>query len=605
VPVLLNRQSPAQALIDNGSEFYGLIDERFAARCKLDRIQIAQRTISGVNADKGVSISEVAYAELDTGGYQQDRVYFYVHPKLGGPDLILGRPWLKSEGVIIDEHAGQIVFKDTGLVVKQEKQLPELDIKPVGAASLLNSCQHKENRVFAVSMADINKALGVKRYTDPREKFPEWLDKKFLKAFDQKEVERLPPLRPGVDHKIELIKDANGKTPEAPWGPLYNMSRDELLALRKKLHELLTNGWIRVSNSPAAAPVLFVKKPGGGLRFCVDYRALNQLTRKDRYPLPLIHETLNRIGRAKWFTKIDVVSAFQHIRIAEGDEWLTAFRTRFGLFEWLVLPFGLANGPSTFQRYINWALREYLDEFVSAYIDDVLIFTEGSRAQHRKQVEIVIQKLMDAGLTLNIDKSEFEVESTKYLGFIIEAGKGMRMDPEKVAAIRDWELPKSVKGVQSFLGFANFYRRFIKNFSDLASPLTALTRKDKRFEWNPEAEKAFNQLKDAFIHEPMLAQFDHERETIVETDSSGYCTGAVLSQFVDGILKPCAYFSKKNTPAECNYPIHDKELLAIVNSLREWRAELRSVKEFKIRSDHKNLEFFMTVQKLTERQIRW
>ncbi len=153
------------------------------------------------------------------------------------------------------------------------------------------------------------------------------------------------------------------------------MSQDELLVLRRTLTELLEKIFIRVSNSPAAAPVLFVRKPGGGLRFRVDYRGLNKLTKKNQYPLPLIYETLRNIGKAKWFTKLDVVSAFHKIRIAEGDEWMTAFRTRYGLFEWMVTPFGLANVPSTFQKYINWALRDYLDEFCSAYVDDVLIYT--------------------------------------------------------------------------------------------------------------------------------------------------------------------------------------------------------------------------------------
>ena len=185
---------------------------------------------------------------------------------------------------------------------------------------------------------------------------------------------------------------------------------------------------------------------------------MNQLIKKDRYPLPLIHETLERIGKARWFTKLDVIAAFHKIRIAEGDEWLTAFRTRFGLFEWLVTPFGLANAPSTFQRYINWTLRDFLDDFASAYLDDILVFSSGSLKEHREHVRKVLQRLKDAGLQLDIDKCEFEVQSTKYLGFIVEAGKGIRMDPEKVKAIMAWEVPRSVKGVQSFLGFANFYR---------------------------------------------------------------------------------------------------------------------------------------------------
>ena len=286
---------------------------------------------------------------------------------------------------------------------------------------------------------------------------------------------------------------------EVPFGPLYSMSRDELLVLRKALNELLDKGFIRVSRSPAAAPILFVKKPGGGLRFCVDYRSLNAITKKDRYPLPLINDTLERISKATWFTKLDVIAAFHKIRIEEGSEWMTAFRTGYRLFEWLVTPFGLANAPSTFQRYVNWTLREFLDDFVSAYIDDVLIFTNGSLNKHREHVTRVLERLQQAGLYVDIDKCEFEVTTTKYLGFIIEAGKGLRMDPAKVEAIVNWSAPTSVKGVRAFLGFANFYRRFIKDFSAEVAPLDRLTKKNARFISDESANGAFERLKKKFM----------------------------------------------------------------------------------------------------------
>ena len=168
---------------------------------------------------------------------------------------------------------------------------------------------------------------------------------------------------------------------------------------------------------------------------------------------------------------------------------MTAFRTRYGLFEWLVTPFGLANAPSTFQKYINWTLREYLDDFVSAYIDDILIFTTGSLRKHREHVNKVLEKLRQAGLQIDIDKCEFETQSTKYLGFIIEAGKGISMDPNEVKAILEWEAPKTIKGVRAFIGFANFYRRFIKDFSKITAPLIALTKKDTKFTWTDTANE--------------------------------------------------------------------------------------------------------------------
>lgn len=385
------------------------------------------------------------------------------------------------------------------------------------------------------------------------------------------------------------------------------MSREELLVLRKTLTELLGKGYIRASSSPAGAPVLFVHKPGGGLRFCVDYRGLNAVTKPDRYPLPLFKETLANLSKAKWFTKLDVRAAFHKLRIQEGDEWKTAFRTRFGLYEWLVTPFGLSGAPASFQRYINTALREHLDICLSAFIDDILIYGSGSKEEHEEDVRKVLKSLTKAGLHLDIAKCEFSVKSTRYLGFIVEAGQGIRMDPEKLRAIREWEAPKTVKGVRSFLGFANFYRQFIENYSLIAAPLTALTKKGTAFRWEKEEEAAFETLKRCFLSEPSLAQWDPDRITVVEADCSGYALGGCLLQEDEqGILKPVAYHSRKLLPTECNYEIHDKELLAIISCLEAWDGELRSVtKPFTILSDHKNLEHFTTTKRLTERQVRW
>jgi transposase InsO family protein len=403
-----------------------------------------------------------------------------------------------------------------------------------------------------------------------------------------------------------LDKDENGKDKVIPWGPLYNMSREELLVLRKTLTELSDKNFIRVSKSPAGAPVLFVRKPGGGLRFCVDYRGLNAITRKDRYPLPLVTETLRILNGAKWFTKLDVRAAFHKIRIAEGEEWKTAFRTRYGLFEWQVCPFGLSGSPATFQRYINWTLREHLDEFCSAYVDDILIFSSESLEDHQTKVQTVLSKLLEAGLQLDIDKCEFEKQKVKYLGFILEAGKGISMDPAKVEAIQAWQTPTSTKAVRSFVGFANYYRDFIDGFTNVVLPLTKLTGKDVPFKWSEQCEESFRNLKKAFVSAPLLAQFDPDKETNVECDASKWSSGGVLSQYQpDGSLKPCAYYSKKHSPPECNYEIHDKEMLAIVRCLEEWDAELRSTKHFTILTDHKNLLHFQKARMLSERQMRW
>ena len=230
----------------------------------------------------------------------------------------------------------------------------------------------------------------------------------------------------------------------------------------------------------------------------------------------------------------------------------------------------MTGAPATFQRYINRTLQEYLDEFCSAYIDDVLIYSSGSLSDHRKKVRKVLQRLQEAGLQVDIDKCDFEVESVKYLGFIVEAGKGIRVDPEKIRAVEQWERPTTVKGVRGFIGFANYYREFVPGFSTIAMPLTALTKKDVPFIWSDQYEGAFQRLKTLLISAPILVQWDPDWKTVVETDSSGYTVGGALSQYDDdGTLRPVAFFSRKNNPAECNYPIYDKELLADICYLKQ------------------------------------
>jgi hypothetical protein len=322
------------------------------------------------------------------------------------------------------------------------------------------------------------------------------------------------------------------------------MSEDELLVLRKFLQENLDKGFIRASTSLAASPVLFARKPGGGLRFCVDYRGLNAITIKNRYPLPLIRETLAQLSQAKYFTKLDVVAAFNRIRIKAGQEWMTAFNTRYGLFESLVMPFGLSNAPATFQAYINETLRPFLDIFCTAYIDDVLVYSN-DLATHKLHVQSVLQALQDAGLQLDVKKCEFDQTEVKYLGMIIST-EGVRMDPDKVDAIVNWEAPINVKDVQAFLGFSNFYRRFIRGFSRIVRPLVSLTKKDAKFNWTATCQEAFQTLKSLFTSAPILRHFDPSKETIVECDASDFVSSGILSQYdSDGTLHPVAFMSKK------------------------------------------------------------
>jgi hypothetical protein len=269
------------------------------------------------------------------------------------------------------------------------------------------------------------------------------------------------------------------------------------------------------------------------------------------------------------------------------------------------MPFGLTNAPATFQNFINDVLAPYLDRFCTAYVDDMLIYSD-TFEEHQKHVNLVLEAFEKAGLHLKPEKCEFHYQEVKYLGLIIST-EGIKMDPEKITAVQDWEAPRNLKDVRAFLGFANFYHRFVRNYSKIIQPLTLLTQKGVAFAWKEEQQRVFDDLKNTFTSAPVLARFDLDHDVIVETDASNYvCTG-VLSQYDDdGILHLVTFFLKKHSTVECNYKIYDKELMAIVRAFEEWRPELQSViNPICVLSNHKNLEYFTTTKLLNRRQARW
>lgn len=423
--------------------------------------------------------------------------------------------------------------------------------------------------------------------------------RKFRELFDQSINQPLPEHGP-YDHEIPIMP---GKEPV--YKPIYQLSEKETQALKEYLDENLKKGWIRHSTSSAGYPILFVPKKDGSLRLCVDYRHLNSITVKDRYPLPLIAEIQDAIRGAKWFTKLDVADAYNRLRIKEGDEWKTAFRTKFGHFEYLVMPFGLTNAPATFQRYINSVLSGYIFDFVVAYLDDILIYSK-TLEEHVQHVKKVLRRLGDAKLRLKLKKCEFHVQETDFLGHRITL-EGIQTDKDKVQAILEWPIPTNVKELQSFIGLINYYRRYIEGYAKIMKPLFDLLRKDKAYEWTDDQQRAFDEAKKRITSAPILIQHDPEKPTTIETDASDYAIGARMTQpGQDGKPRPVAFYSRKLTPAELNYEIHDKELLAIVTAFRTWRVYLEGAKHtIQVISDHKNLTYFTTTKVLTRRQARW
>lgn len=375
--------------------------------------------------------------------------------------------------------------------------------------------------------------------------------------------------------------------------------------LKDYIDENLSKGFIRQSSSPAGAPVLFVKKKDGSLRLCVDYRGLNSVTIKDRAPLPLIKETFDCIRGSTIFTCLDLRGAYNLLRIAAGEEWKTAFRTRYGLFEYCVMPFGLCNAPASFQTMINDTLRPFLDHFVVVYLDDICIYSKNEE-EHVRHVTQVLETLAQHDLYVKAEKCIWHAKEVPFLGFLI-SDKGITMDPAKITSITAWPEPKSQHDLQVFLGFANFYRNQIGFYSKGAKQLYALLKKDVPFKWTPAESDAFRKLKQCFVDAPIRRHFDPDKPTFLETDASDGAIGGILSQVgEDGLLHPCAYHSRTLQPAKLNYEIYDKELLAIVDCFKEWRIYLQGAKhKTTVWTDHKNLVYFTTTKNLNQRQTRW
>ncbi|GJP47147.1 hypothetical protein CLOM_g6374 [Closterium sp. NIES-68] len=424
--------------------------------------------------------------------------------------------------------------------------------------------------------------------------------KELLKEFQDILPDDLPnELPPYRTHQHEIVEEPGSKpTFRAP----YRLSPTELTDMKKQIEYLLAKGLIRPSTSPYGAPVLFTPKPDGSLRMCIDYRALNKQTIKNKYPIPRIDDLLDQLRGATVFSKLDLRSGYWQIRMADNSIHKTAFRTRYGSYEYLVMPFGLTDAPATFQAEMNHILRPLLDECVVVYLDDILIYSRDMK-QHVEHLRRVFEILRRERFYVKLSKSEFALEKVQFLGHMVSA-QGVHVDPKKIEAVRTWKTPENVKELQQFLGFANYYNRFVPQYAKLAAPLTNLLKKNTPYKWEPKHQEAVEQLKQALTSAPVLILPDPERDYVIEADASDQAVGAVLMQDQGNGLQPIAYLSKKLHGAELNYPIHDKEALAIIIAFKAWRCYLEG-RRTTVYTDHCSLKYLKTQPNLSRRQVRW
>ena len=584
------RKHSVQALLDTGCT--GSCIHRDLVRRAGLTPKPYERPIPVHNADGTPNVGGhiTHYVEVFiTVGNHREKMQLLV-TDLGKADLFLGHEWIQHHNPVIDWQKKTLEFERC-------PHSCEMVLDEGDRIFMLKVPEYLHARRASVAMDIAIEQHKMRKPKTFEETVPEHYHD-YRDVFEDSAFETLPERRP-YDHAIELLPDAK------PYcGKIYPMPRAHQEALDEFLDENLRTGRIRPSKSPWGAPFFFVKKKDGKLRPVQDYRKLNAMTKKNKYPLPLMSELFDKLKGAKYYTKLDVRWGYNNIRMKHGDEEKAAFITNRGLFEPTVMFFGLSNSPSTFQTMMNDIFKDLiLQGHVIIYLDDILILSQDLK-EHRSIVRKVLQILRDNKLTCKPDKCEFEVQETEYLGHIIAPGI-VKMDPAKVEGVTKWPTPTCKKHVQGFLGFANFYRRFIKDFSKVAGPLNRLTGLNE-WRWTSEEQTAFDTIKTLITTAPVLAVPDDEGQFKVECDASKFALGAELSQKQEGKWRTIAFLSRSLTPAERNYEIYDREMLAIIHALDEWRHFLLGAKHpVEVRTDHKNLEYFRKPQRLNPRQARW
>ena len=591
-----------RCLVDSGATD-NFIHPRFVRRMKLGTRELARpKKLYNIDdtTNKAGNVTHYVDLMVETAGKKKEMRFLV--SDVGREDAILGYPWLATFEPKFSWAHGTIDVKNLPIVLRsvdptQERSTIARAAKEDIVAQLTEECGARgASTNLAIKAHDEQKKVTIP---------PEY--RRFASVFSDEESQRFLPSRPW-DHAIELKPDA----PSHLRCKVYPMTRAEDEALDKFIDEQLLKGYIEPSKSPYASPFFFVKKKDGRLRPVQDYRALNSWTVKNQYPLPLIPVLIRDLGGAFVYSKLDVRWGYNNIRIKEGDKWKAAFKTKRGLHQPKVMFFGMSNSPPTFQGfmddiyYATIAKHEARGTFIRIYMDDIGIATKVPSMQaHIDAVADVLEVTQRHSLYFKPEKCIFHVPSMEYLGLILERTQ-TRMDPVKVAGVREWPTPTTVKGVRSFLGFCNYYRAFVQDFSELALPLNALTRKGQEFTWGTKEQRAFDLLKQRITTSPMVAHPRMDEQFELEVDASGNAMGAILLQRQpDGTKKPINFMSKTFNQAQRNYDIFDREFLAMLWGLQHSRPLLvGSPHKVIVRTDHNNLRYWRDPQKISRRIAR-
>ena len=545
------------------------------------------------------------------------------------PNLVMPLEQLTQEWAATQERHGRtglrvFAIQGTGLVEREAAEMSAAG-RPLEAAELKREEQDGMDRILITTVSEGSTRVEQQSWaasggeaaelspTERRraEELVTRLKKEYADVFPSALPGGAPPLRGGRAFGIDLKVDAQ---PQGRYGA--RMTAADTVKAGEMIAELLKLGFIRPSTSPWGSPMFLVDKPDGSKRMVIDYRALNAQTVRNRYPLPRVDELFDQLQGKAFFSKIDLRTGCWQIRVDAKDVEKTAFTSRHGHYEWLVLPMGLTNAPAAFMALMETTFRAELNKFVLVFLDDILVYSD-TFEQHEAHLRTVLQRLRDQKLYAKESKCEFFRGEVEFLGHFVGRA-GVRMIEGKVQAVEQWPEPTCQKEVEQFLGLAGYYRRFIADFSKIASPLSELTgtlkkgmsgkseRKPpkKPFVWAEEQRGAFEALKAAVAAAPCLALPDNDKPFVVHADASGYATGAMLMQEHEGGMRPIAFLSKKMSSAETRYPVHEQELLAILNALRAWRHYL-SGRHFTVLSDHQSLQYVETSAMATPRQLRW